>query len=184
MDDLHACPPSVLKTDGELRMDEQNDAAALGSVCHGLCASMVDTGDYDLGSAAIRNGLPDSDAEAAVSLMSYANRTWTNEIGRYFPRPQVEASVVGPELEVDDDRYQVTGTIDVCSPVGRDKVVFADWKSGYVDDGYYEQMACYAYLLWNFIGRPTEITIVGIVVFLRSKTTLAPMLINAVALLA
>ena len=168
---LFACPPSVLLSGPDvIRVagGQFAEAALLGSVCHEAAALCVKGEGYDLEEIAERTGLSEKLAEQVPMLMSYVTKAW-EELEQYFPEPQYEASVKGPIWEVGDQEYQLTGTIDLCSPCGDDRAIFLDWKSGYLDDGFHQQMAGYAFLLWEFMGRPDSINITGVVVFLRHR---------------
>lgn len=170
LDPLWGCHASVL-ADGPsiIRIKSQNDAATLGHACHDLGASLITAGVYDVKAAAEKHALGDAAREDASLLMLYAARAW-KELAEYFPSPVVESYINGPELVVGGNTYMVTGTMDACSPTIDNKgAIFLDWKSGYIDDGYHQQMAGYAYLLWNHMGRPTNIEITGVVVFLRHR---------------
>ena len=170
MDALWGCPPSVLADGpGVIRIAPNIPAAAIGKACHEMCASHVINGEYDLVAAAGHYGLGDDAATEAGKLMFYARTAW-DEMSKYFPKPQVEAHVEGPTITTGDGReFQVDGTIDLCSPTSSDQAIFLDWKSGWIDDGFYQQMMAYAYLLWSFMDRPADVSITGIVVFLRHR---------------
>lgn len=171
LDQLFACPPSVLlEGDGVVRISgtRAGDAALLGSVCHEAAGLCVKGEGYDLDAIVERTGLSEKSAQQVPLLVSYAIEAW-EELSQYFPSPQHEASVEGQVWKIGDSESQLSGTIDLCSPAGADRAVFLDWKSGYIDDGFHQQMAGYAHLLWEFMDRPDNISITGVVVFLRHR---------------
>ena len=169
LDDLFACAPSVLAEGATfIRVSAHLDATDLGKLCHDAAERMVVDGEYDLEALSQGYTLGEDAIDDAGMLMSYAQRAWA-ELGKFFVKPQTEAAADGPVLSVGGVDYQVTGTLDLCSPAGQDKAIFLDWKSGYLDDGYLQQMTGYAYLLWQIMGRPASVSITGIVVFLRHR---------------
>lgn len=171
LDSLWACTPSVLASGPSvIRISTANDAALLGNVCHEAAAQWVRDNDYDLTALAEARGLDESHRDDANLLMNYVHRAW-DELERFFPKPQVEAaaSTKDQPWSVAGHDYYLKGTIDLCSPVDGSRAIFLDWKSGYIDDGYHQQMAGYAFLLWHVMGRPDTISITGVVVFLRHR---------------
>jgi hypothetical protein len=170
MDDLWACPPSVLASGPTvLRVKQANPAAALGSAVHACAAEYITAEAHDAEAAARRYGVPDDNDDQIERLLSYMRAVWS-EIGRFFPKPMVEAVVEGPTIDgPDGSPYRIKGTVDVCSPTKDGTAIFCDWKSGYIDDGHAQQIACYAYLLWNWMDRPEDKTITAVVAFLRHR---------------
>jgi hypothetical protein len=166
LDGLFACPPSVLDESGLVRLSTAGEAAELGKVVHALAASYIETGSFDLKGECARRGF--EAAEEAAGLLTYAAKAW-DELKRFFKQPKTERVVNSDMIEADGTHYQLTGTCDVLSPVGDKGAIFADWKSGYLDEGYHQQMFGYAYCLWCLMGRPEEAQIVGVVVFLRHR---------------
>lgn len=171
MDRLFSCPPSVLADGPEvIRITTHNEAASLGKAVHDCLAAYISVGYYDLPMVASAHGLSgEKIMEEARKLISYAVYLWDNDLGKYFPKLQTEAGIDGPLLTVNDVEYKVSGTVDAASPAGANSAIFLDWKSGYIDTGHHQQMAAYAYLLWNFMGRPTDISITGVLVYIRHK---------------
>lgn len=174
LDSLFSCPASILASGPALvRIAAENEAASLGKAVHECCATLIPKGSYDVDAASERHGISDEAKSEAIGLLFYATKAW-QVLAKYFnPDPGqriTEAGVTGPVLEnIGGEQYQITGTIDLCSPVDQDKAIFLDWKSGYIDDGFYQQMSGYAYLLWCHMGRPERVSITGVVVFLRHQ---------------
>jgi hypothetical protein len=173
LDSLFSCPASILASGPALiRIAAENEAASLGKAVHECCATLIPKGAYDLTAAAERHGISEEAKSEAVHLLFYAAKAWT-VLAKYFnPDPDqriTEAGISGPVLDAAGEQYQIAGNIDLCSPVDQDKAIFLDWKSGYIDDGFYQQMSGYAYLLWCHMGRPARVSITGVVVFLRHQ---------------
>jgi len=103
-------------------------------------------------------------------LMLYAARAW-GALAKYFEQPRVEVVLESDLIQCEDGKNEVRiiGTADVLSPIGGADAIVLDWKSGYIDDGYHQQMAGYAYSAWCAIGKPEESKISVVVVFLRHR---------------
>lgn len=170
LDSLFLCPPSILPIDaGALRISSNIPASLLGNVCHDSLARYVRTSSTDFSTVAAALGLPDDQHDDASILVGYGIRAW-EKLAHFFTAPQVESKITNaPPLMVKNQEYQVLGTVDVASQAGTDKSIFIDWKSGYIDDGYANQMIGYAYCLWHWMGRPATVSITGVVVFLRHR---------------
>lgn len=167
-DMLFSCPASIVGGgDGE-RISPDFGNTTLGKVVHDCAANYIESGTYNVANAADRLGLPDSDRDDAIDLAAYAARTW-DEMSKYFPVPKVETVVESGELSVGGNQYFVRGTADVLSPIGQDRGIVLDWKTGYNDTGYHNTMAAYAYAAWCALGRPESGRITTIVVFLRHR---------------
>lgn len=166
LDMLFACPPSVL--DQEQKRIASRDyelAANLGKAVHFLCASHIDTGSYEMDVALARHGLDSESQDELISLMSYAERAW-KELEKFFPSPQTECAMKAEIYK----GLTLHGTADCVSFADSGKgAVFIDWKSGYLDSDYTHQLHGYAYCLWSVMGKPADISISGVVVFLRHR---------------
>ncbi|MCC7147153.1 MAG: PD-(D/E)XK nuclease family protein [Phycisphaeraceae bacterium] len=161
LDALMSCPPSVLDTTA-VRIDREEEAATIGKAVHAMAADLIERQAYNVMETAAMFGLDTEQSEEAAALMLYLMRAW-DELRRYFPTPRTECGVAAP-LSAD---VELTGTVDLLSPLGETKAVFCDWKTGRVDSNYQHQMAGYAYCLWTILGQPEDGLITGIVVFLR-----------------
>jgi hypothetical protein len=164
LDDLFECAPSVLNHEALLASKQENAAATVGTAVHALLSDLVCDGKYDLFNTLAQHGLSKYDEDVA-ELASYGVKAW-REIGHFFPSAQVEVACSvkphggGPSLE---------GTIDVVAPISEKAAIFADWKTGYLDAGYHNQMWGYALAIWDTMGRASDFTCTGIVVFLRHR---------------
>lgn len=162
LDGLFACPPSKL---GEgLAVSSAGAEAELGKAVHGVLGSFVTGGKLDVKGECQRRGV-EEEGEVA-ELVTQGVRAW-EDIKRYMPAPRAEMRIQTGRLE--GTKYSLRGTVDVLSQPAPKKVIYADWKSGYLDDGYAQQMAGYAFACWDYLGRPEDIEIMGIVVFLRHR---------------
>lgn len=165
MDSLFACTPSVLG-DG-VRIGTSHPASDLGKAVHSMAAELVEHGAYHLDAACQQHGLSEDQQEEAERLMRYCVTAW-EDLRQHFPRPRTECVVQSKKLtDKNGQEFYITGTCDVLSPVGSSDAIFLDWKTGYVDDGYHQQMNAYAYNIWCELGKPANVTITGVCVFLR-----------------
>jgi hypothetical protein len=166
LDALFDCTPSVIGDGGLVRINTAGEQAALGKVVHALAGRYIEAGRFDVKAECNRRGFEDE--EEAAGLMNYVVRSW-DELRRSFPNPQVERVIKSNVIETPAGSFRIEGTADVLSGVGDTGAVFADWKTGYADDGYHNQMFGYAYCIWNVMGRPENAEILGIVAFLRHR---------------
>jgi hypothetical protein len=162
LDSLFACPQSVL-ADGAVNIDTAGEAAEIGAAVHTLLATHIATRGLgcDVAGECARRGIADAEEEVGQLVLA-GQRAW-DELKQYFPQPKPEQFV---SCQV-TDKYTLAGTCDVLSAAGKG-AIFADWKTGRVDEGYHQQMFGYAYCCWNMLGRP-EAEIAGVVVFLRHR---------------
>lgn len=166
LDGLFGCTPSVLADDPSLvRINSTFEAAEIGKAVHQLAANMVDGKDIDI--PAVCN-FYEVDEEDVSTLYGYAERAW-GELSQFFEQPQTEVVVKSDTIDCKGKHYQIQGTGDVISPIGSHNAIFLDWKTGFLDDSYHQQMAGYAYAIWCVLGRPEETLITGIVAFLRHR---------------
>lgn len=170
LDKLWACTPAVLGSGiDHIRISPTNDAAALGKTVHTLAEDWVAKGDYSLEQACDAEGFNAAQRDDVAKLMGYVTRSW-EELSKYFPAPEVERRVESSEIKSDDGGlYKIVGTCDILSAIGTNNAIFLDWKSGFLDDGYHQQMAGYAYSIWCALGRPPNTIITGVAVFLRHR---------------
>lgn len=165
LDDLFACTPSVLDDQGLVRINPSGEAAELGKVCHNLASTYIETGKFDIKATCARFG--QENTEEVAYLMQFAVKAW-EELKRFFPQPATERVAKSDILSAASGEYRLHGTIDVVSPFGK-SAIFLDWKSGFISDGYHQNMHGYAYCLWCELGKPEDIEIAGVVCFLRHR---------------
>lgn len=166
LDGLFACTPSVLSDDPSyVRINPLNEAADMGNAVHQLAANMIEGKPVDIREV---SDFYEMDEEEVTGVYGYAERAWI-ELEKFFENPQVETLVQSAVLDVAGQQFQITGTCDVVSPIGSTNAIFLDWKTGYLDDSYHQQMIGYAYCIWCEMGKPEECTITGIVAFLRHR---------------
>ena len=167
LDYLHHCVPSVLNG-ALLRVSPYHEAAEVGSAVHEILASHVNGEVLSVAAACARHGLSPG-CEEEVGKLAEAGRNAWESLSRYFIDPSTEVAVESENVAADapGGPYKISGTVDVISPVGKNKAVAVDWKTGWLDRGYQHQMAGYAHCIWNVLGRPEDTEITTITVFLR-----------------
>jgi hypothetical protein len=168
LDSLFACTPSVLD-ETLTRINASGPEAELGKIVHSLGARHVMGERFDIAGECNARGW--ADVEAVGPLVGALARAWVTLEG-HFPEETrtVERAVTGARVLVKRPviaSYSLAGTVDVIAKKGENQVVFADWKSGYVDEGYHHQINGYAWCIWCMLGRPDEVEITGVAVFLR-----------------
>jgi hypothetical protein len=137
------CAGSVRRAEGELLIDETNDAADTGTAAHEGLAVLVERGSVDwdaLPELARRHNVEEPELRM---LLAQGARLWA-EVRGSFPDPLTEV-----ELEYEDEHVRMTGHADI---IGRsaDTVHVGDWKTGRKDNDYREQLLGYAALaLYN-----------------------------------
>jgi hypothetical protein len=170
LDELVACTPSVIGQDGTVRVKTSTEAAELGKVVHTLAAAMAQGNKPDIRGECNRAGIDDT--EDASKLFAYAAQVWNDpRVKAMFGKPglRIEYAVKSPVESAAGKTYTLAGTLDVALAMSETEAYFLDWKSGFVDEGYHQQMFGYAYLLWVKLGRRPDTTITGVVAFLRHR---------------
>lgn len=136
---LFACRPAI---DGDLRVDERNEASDLGSAAHEAMEAIV--------------------AGQRLDLDAIANR-WTcnrDELGRLAWKGQKAWEVLAPSFPDDEDHarlaesavcavidggeIQLPGHMDMHTICSDGTARTVDWKTGRVDKDFYHQLAGYA----------------------------------------
>jgi hypothetical protein len=135
------CPGSVR---GDLRVDETNEAADLGTAVHEALRSLVETGavDWDQAPAlARRYGVDENELRMLVGM---AVPLW-REVEGSFSEAFTETPLEHEWRLVTGERVFLTGHADVMAVSG-DAVRVLDWKSGRRDSDYSEQALAYCAL--------------------------------------
>ena len=164
---LFLCPPSKLDTK-IIRIRKVFPQATLGKAIHVMLGDYVVAGEYDAKAVGARHGLSDEQQIEAETLAYQGARIW-DKLKSHFELPQAEAKVAGDVLKVGDRAFQVAGTLDVVGGGGEHRAILLDWKSGYVDSGFAEQIGGYAYALWCTLGRPENFEVLGVIALLRRR---------------
>jgi hypothetical protein len=171
LDKLFACTPAVIAPDsGTVRVETVTPAAELGKVVHTCAASMAGGERADVKGECNRAGIDDT--EDASKLFAYACQVWNDpRVKQLFGRPglRIEYPAKAPIEAPNGKQYTLSGTLDVAVAVSETEATFLDWKSGFADEGYHQQMYGYAYLLWVKLGRKPDAVITGVVAFLRHR---------------
>lgn len=163
LDRLMACPASVLQPAANPNMTQveaAHDAAGMGSAVHEALAEWINRETYDAATIMNRHGVQDAET---FEMLTFAGIKLWGKLAPHFDhaRTEVEAS------EKLAENATLTGTMDVLSPVGHSKAIIADWKTGFIDNGHDKQMTGYAYLIWRYLGAREDITIKGVLGYLR-----------------
>ncbi len=136
----------------ELRVDESNDAAAVGTAVHEALRRLAERGGLDwegIGEIAERHGV---DVEEVRALCAIATKLWP-EVRASFPGAITEA-----DLAIELDGALLTGHVDLISVAG-DVARAGDWKTGRKDSDYSEQMKAYGTLVLLAYPQLREVTV-------------------------
>jgi hypothetical protein len=169
---LWSCPASVLQAASKgYVFNSSGVEAELGKLIHECCHQFVKTNKFDLsGTAAHYPNVTGGMVSQADTMLAYAESVWIKLVN-FFPAPQCEASLSLKDndclLVNQSIAYRLTGTLDVYSQIDQHRAILLDWKSGFVDSSYQQQMAGYAYLLWVWMGKPDDVLIKAVAVWLR-----------------
>jgi len=139
------CPGSIRRA--SLMIDEEVEAAALGTTAHIAFRTLAETGTidwYDLPRLASEHGV---DLEELRMLCAQATNLW-KEVKDSFPDAVTEVKLRYPLTE----DVILSGQIDLLS-VTKEVARVADWKTGRKDSDYSHQLRAYAALI--FLDDPT-----------------------------
>lgn len=130
---------------GELVIDEVNDAAFMGRAAHEGHAKMVETGRVDWESVpelARSHGVEERELRVLLAL---GQRIW-NELRESVPNASTEVAFrYRVNLAHEEDEFELTGHVDVIG-LAAGEAIIDDWKDGRVDKDYSEQWRGYAFL--------------------------------------
>jgi hypothetical protein len=135
------CPGSVR---GELRIDEEGDAAKLGTAAHEGLRPLVELGSVQWESVpalATRFGVDEPELRMLLGL---GTKLW-REVEGSFPDPVTEVEMKHELHLVGGEVLTITGHADVLSTWGG-VVRVADWKTGRKDSDYSQQALAYCAL--------------------------------------
>lgn len=153
--------------DGIIEIDPYNPQATLGTAVHEMLAGLVRTGrDADTTEIGGKYGLDEEQRDEAAMLYHQGKRIWVDHLQRHMPgRLEVE-SRLEHDHETSDGAttLRLSGQADVMS-IAPTEVVITDWKSGYVEGEYEDQVRGYALLACL---KHNVQSVKAIVVFLRS----------------
>lgn len=153
---LFACRPAL---EGDLRIDERNEAADLGSAAHEAMEAIVGGVRPNLDAIAQRWSC---NRDELGRLAWYGAKSW-EELAPSFPDPETEVEVMATFGDV-----RLTGHVDLrAHPADTDANV-VDFKTGRVDRDYYHQLAGYGSCVLK-INPQLERVVVSIV-WLRDQT--------------
>jgi hypothetical protein len=159
--DLMVCTPSVTNPDGFPEVEEQNEAALLGTLVHKVIEKMIATGEFDL--STLKQRVTAAEYERAEKLASNFLIVW-RQAAEYMAAPVVEGA-----FSVDLGEVVVTGHVD-CYHLDARRAFVLDWKTGRQHEDHYHQVAAYAYGAWSLAGYPEDYTIYVSVLYLEDTS--------------
>ena len=165
LDYLVRCPQSVLG-ESDVEVSEWHPAATLGHAAHEIVAAHIQGEGLTPKAAAARHSISPDDVPELAELATGCIELW-EKLERHVPDPQCEIALESKPIEVKGESYVLSGTADVLSPVGSGDAIVIDWKTGYVDWGYDNQLAGYALCVWQQMGEPDECEITTVTAFAR-----------------
>lgn len=164
-----ACPASEFAFPSAPHVLSSGREAVIGQAVHDMGKQYVRHGDYDFLNSCSRHGLTSDESDRAAMLMGSLVGRW-QELKSYFAAPTAE-SVLQANYTGSSVEFNLKGTLDVASPsVDMRTAYILDWKTGFIDTHWNHQMAAYAFLIWDFAGRPNDFTVTSIVCFLALHT--------------
>lgn len=128
------CPGSVRQSD--LPINDTSEAALLGTAAHKGLETLVERGAVDWHSVPALAKRYQVDEDELRFLLSQGTKLWA-QVKDSFPNPLVEL-----ELSHEGDGWELTGHADILGR-GATAVHVGDWKSGYLDGDYREQILGY-----------------------------------------
>jgi len=171
LDRAIACPGAILSTQHS-RIGNSGIPAMMGRAGHKFMSTHLEGGATDLRKCMASEGLDTTDQklyDELNMLCEYCVNTW-GQIKHFFIDPRIE---VPSKFMITSD-YELSGTMDVVASVGREMLsenvnaIVLDWKFGFIDYGYYNQIMGYAWQVWKVLGEPQSI-IATVCVFPRHR---------------
>src|SRR3990167_8363336 len=151
------CGGSLRPAEGEVLIDPIEEGGQLGSAVHEALAHLVSTNTLlDVRPLALKY---EADPDEVGRLTYYGNLAW-QQLRHAFPDPMVEQ-----EVTVEGEQ-PISGHIDVLS-FTPEIAALVDWKSGYRQTDFYNQLMGYAHLLFRVSGVQT---VRCSIVWLREQT--------------
>jgi hypothetical protein len=133
---VSACPAAAFAD--EIRTNPQTPEAALGTAVHAVLAAAITAGSMSADRVEETLG-PAADLEEIARLAWAGWRAW-EQIRQWFPEPRCEVYLSG-----DLAGLSLTGHADVFA-VADGELRILDWKSGFADANYTDQLRGYAWL--------------------------------------
>ena len=155
------CPGSLRSVEGEVRVSMSSEPARRGSGIHFMLSRMVNQSSEEGESAKTVSLKYGVDEEELSRLVSYGQHAWT-ALAEYFPNPVTEQ-----ELKCSTDDFELTGHIDLIS-MGDGWANFLDYKSGWKQPDYFDQMMAYCLLIFETYPEVQEVR--ATLVWLREWT--------------
>jgi hypothetical protein len=135
---LFACRPAL---EGDLQIDERNEASDLGSAAHEAMEAIVAGVRPDLDAIAKRWSC---NRDELGRLSWYGTKAW-EVLATSFPDDEEHARLAESEVcAVIDGEIRLPGHMDMHTICSDGTARTVDWKSGRVDKDFYHQLAGYA----------------------------------------
>ncbi len=156
---LFACRPAI---DGDLRIDERNEAADLGNAAHEAMEAVVGGLRPDLDAIAKRWTC---NRDELGRLAWYGAKAW-EVLAPSFPNDEEHTRLSESFVGCTGPGFELTGHMDMHTICSDGTARTVDWKTGRVDRDYYHQLAGYAACL---MSDPNIHEVTASVVWLRSQ---------------
>lgn len=157
---LFACRPAL---EGDLQIDERNEAADLGSAAHEAMEAIVSGSRPDLDAIARRWSC---NRDELGRLAWYGAKAW-EVLAPSFPDDEEHARLAESEVcAVVDGEIALPGHMDMHTICSDGTARTVDWKTGRVDKDFYHQLAGYAA---GLMADPHIHQVTASVVWLRSQ---------------
>jgi hypothetical protein len=163
---LMVCPASVLNPDGLPRVEVYGEAAEFGTAMHGFCQELVETGEFNLTPVIDRHP---TEAGRAKKIADNFLTVW-NMARLRITKPVCELAHSTVLAESPEHLVTLTGHIDVCQ-IDIGGAFILDYKTGRSHENHYHQLAGYAFILWDYAGKPDVFSVNIAVVYLEDNTT-------------
>lgn len=160
-----ACPASELNPDKLTEVIVDGEGAELGTLVHEFAQRVVQTGEVDL--TELTSRCPSSVDRASLLIKNF-KALW-REARKTITKPVCELSLESVIHDTDSQQIRLTGHIDVCH-IEPDRAFLLDYKTGYGREDHTYQVAGYAYLLWDYVGRPDDFSVYAAVAYLEDLT--------------
>lgn len=130
-----------------VEIDPYNPLSLMGTAVHAALAALVNTGvEPDMHEIASENGVSPDDEGELQMLYNQGARIWRDNLVKLFGDVMVERRF-RHSFDCADGVLHLTGQIDVASVLIDRRGIINDWKSGYVEGDYLNQLRGYALLL-------------------------------------
>ena len=151
MPQFMACAPSELNPEKFQEVFIEIEPAEVGTLVHEFAQRIVDTGEYSVEEIKARRP---EDIDRALLLISNFFTLW-NEAKLTMTSPKTELFHQVKLVDTDELELNLSGHIDL-SQIDPDRAIILDYKSGRLHENHYHQIAAYAFLAWDYAGKPSR----------------------------